>query len=92
MLYNVVSFFCLGDCFDILSGPAEMPSVAEMPGVHFRQIEKGSGVLQAMFGKFSSLCNAAVVLEKEVKLMSMRAKVCEHGRVDVETVSVFAPG
>lgn len=48
--------------------------------------------LQAMFGKFSSLCNAAIVLEKEVKLMSMRAKVCENGRVDVETVSGFAPG
>lgn len=45
-----------------------------------------------MFGKFSSLCNAAIVLEKEVKLMSMRAKVCENGRVDVETVSGFAPG
>ena len=38
-----VSFLCLGDCFDILSGPAEMPSVAEMPRVHFRQIEKGIG-------------------------------------------------
>lgn len=48
--------------------------------------------LQAMFGKFSSLRNAAIVLEKEEKLISMRANVCEDGRVDVETVSVFAPG
>ena len=48
--------------------------------------------LQAMFGKFSSLHNVAIVLEKEVKLISMKAKVCEDGRVDVETVSVFALG
>ena len=48
--------------------------------------------LQAVFGKFSLLRDAAIVLEKEMKLISMRAKVCEDGRVDVETVSVFAPG